>query len=497
VQGVWIVASFSCETVLRADESITAFGVRPPSGASQKRKAKERSMRKGLFASVAALAAGAGVALGQGVPMTGPGYPSAPGPGPGDPNGFLGGAPAPPPPNVPPAGDMPLYGQVGGPDSPHPINPVAPKYGFNVGQLHKAAGGPDRFWVDVEENVWAIRSMPVAFPLLTTGPPSSSGVLGQPGTSVLLGDENLERHEYFSVFRITGGIWDDHRVWGLEGSGFISERRRETFDFFVPSTGSMILARPIIDAGTGAQTSFLVAVPGQFSGFAQVDTVFQMGGAEGNLLYNLMYCDMFKANFLAGIRYVDTTEALTISSTTELPNAANPQFPIESTVSDQFKAHNQFLGGQIGLETELRYRRFFVDLTAKIAAGNVHEKLNVDGFTFTTVNGLPNSFAPAGLLALVTNSGKNSHDEFAYVPEGIVKFGWQWTQRISTYVGYNGLYISRVLRPGEQIDPVINTTLVPSSSSFGQTFGPARPLPVLKQSDFWAQGVIFGLSIRY
>src|SRR5439155_27006701 len=73
--------------VLRADDFATAIRLRPCRAARRPaarvprdrpwamtgdgRQHKERSMRKGFFASVAALAAGAGVALGQGYP-TGP-----------------------------------------------------------------------------------------------------------------------------------------------------------------------------------------------------------------------------------------------------------------------------------------------------------------------------------------------------------------------------------------------------------------------------------------
>jgi hypothetical protein len=474
-------------------------------------------MRKGFFASVAALATGAGVAYAQpgpaGPPPAAGGYPAWPGPAvrgavpgaapgiPGDPNAFLGapgGYPAGPGPMpIPPAQDMPLYGQVPGPDYPHPLNPGAqPKYGSQVGQVHKAAGGPDKWWIDVEENIWTIRSMGVPIPLLTSGPASSNGIVGAPGTTVLIGDENLERHEWFSVFRLTGGKWNCDRTWGWELSGFISEQRTLNFDTGLPATGNNVLARPIIDALTGLPTSFLVTQPGSFGGTAHVDTRFHMGGAEANVLKSLLYCDMVKANLLGGIRYIDTTEALDITSTSTLPNPNDANNPIISTVTDQFHTHNQFLGGQVGAETELRCGRLFLDATGKIALGNMHERLVVQGETISTV-GTTTTAVPGGLLAVLTNSGKFSRNEFAYVPEGSVKVGWQWTQRISTYVGADFLYLSRVFRPGPQIDPVVNPTLVPVSNQFGQNFGAIRPLPILHQSDFWAGGATLGLSIRY
>jgi hypothetical protein len=244
-------------------------------------------------------------------------------------------------------------------------------------------------------------------------------------------------------------------------------------------------------------TSFLISSPPDFAGQVHIGARLQMGGAEADIMRNLIYCDRVKVNLIGGIRYVDLTESLFISSTTSLPNAADPNNPIVSAVSDQFRTHNQFLGGQLGLETELRRGRFFVDMTGKIAIGNMHERLSVDGSTTREVAGV-GTMAQGGLLALSSNIGNSTRNEFAYVPEGTVKFGYQWTQRISTYIGANGLHMSRVMRPGEQIDPVVNPVLVPSNTQqFGGTFGESRPLPVNKQSDFWAMGGTIGLSIRY
>ncbi len=459
-------------------------------------------MRKGFFASVAALASGAGVALGQGVPNAAPaappsaapwGGPGAPAPMSGDPNAFLGG-PAYPgaasPTSVPPAGEMPLYGQVPGPNCEHPLNPgAAPEYPTPT-QVHKAAGGPDRWWLEPEENIWTVRSMPFAYPLLTMGPLGSTGGLGQNGVSVLYGDKDENYGKTFNVFRLTGGLWDECRIYGLELSGFISEQRTDNLDIAIPVTGQNVLSRPFVNSLTNTNTGLLIASPPTFGGQVHIGAELHMGGAEANVLRNLIYCDMVKVNLLGGFRYVDLSESLDISSTTGLPNGNT------SAISDEFRTHNQFIGGQLGLETELRRGRFFVDMTGKVAVGNMHERLSVDGDT-TLVAGSTVTTTQGGLLALNSNIGNSTRNEFACVPEGTVKFGYQWTQRISTYIGVNGLYLSRVMRPGEQIDPDVNPVELPVSNQFGGVFGQPRPLPVNRQSDFWAAGATLGLSIRY
>src|SRR5205085_12407788 len=135
------------------------------------------------------------------------------------------------------------------------------------------------------------------------------------------------------------------------------------------------------------------------------------------------------------------------------------------------------------------------DMIGKLAAGNMNEREVVSGFTTRTITGITTT-VPGGLLALGSNIGTQTKNEFAYVPEGTIKVGYQWTQRISTYIGANGLYISKVIRPGEQIDPVVNPTYVPVSNIFGGAAGPVRPQARFESSDFFAIGGTFGLSIR-
>jgi hypothetical protein len=53
-----------------------------------------------------------------------------------------------------------------------------------------------------------------------------------------------------------------------------------------------------------------------------------------------------------------------------------------------------------------------------------------------------------------------------------------------------------VVRPGNQIDRNINLT----QSQFlgnGALTGQASPGPALSRTDFWAQGITFGLEYRY
>src|SRR5215207_8608532 len=155
--------------------------------------------------------------------------------------------------------------------------------------------------------VWAVRTMPLAFPLVTQGPAGSLGILGQPGTRVLVGDENISYGDYLNAGRLTFGVWDCQRVWGYEMVGFVTEGKSDITSFTLPSTSSQVLARPVIASffdGQDAQpSSVLVSLPGSFGGTVEVNARIHMAGAEANVLKNLIYCDRIKLNLLGGLRY--------------------------------------------------------------------------------------------------------------------------------------------------------------------------------------------------
>jgi hypothetical protein len=403
---------------------------------------------------------------------------------------------------------MPHFGPVPSPGAFDHVPPpppgdagLPPTHGFGAQQIHRAAGGPDRWYIDLEHIVWYPKSGPVAFPLVTASPPASAGLLGAEGTRVLFGNENID-YGYFNVFRLTGGLWDLDRRWGLEASGFIQEAKGEYANFLQPVSqivavgGRQALARPAIDVFTGLPTSLIVGFPGVSTGEIFIESRLKMGGAEGNLLRSLMYCDRFKFNLLAGVRYIDLDENLAITSRSS-DFSIDPVNPAVRDVFDEFATRNEFFGGQVGFQSELRRGRYFADVIGKIGIGNMKQELVVRGFTNTLDVGGFGTTLPGGLLALASNITRTTRDEFAIAPELTVKLGYQWTQRISGYIGYNVLYLNRVLRPGDQIDPVINPVFLPSSVHFGGEFGPIRPANTFNETDFWTQGVTFGLAIRY
>jgi hypothetical protein len=129
-----------------------------------------------------------------------------------------------------------------------------------------------------------------------------------------------------------------------------------------------------------------------------------------------------------------------------------------------------------------------------VALGGTIEQLRVNGGTFTNF-----ASAPGAYLAQPTNMGAMSQSQFAVVPELNLNFGVRLNPWASIVVGYSFLYVSSVARPGDQIDRVINPSQAPAiTGNFaGNLSGPARPALNIRDTDFWAQGLNFGLQFRY
>jgi len=228
----------------------------------------------------------------------------------------------------------------------------------------------NRWYASAEYLLWFIRGQPIP-PLLTSGsildnPP---GALGQPGTTVLLGNNN-SNYNPLSGLRVRGGWWfsDCHSLGIALGGFFLGEGVNR---FSASSTGSPFLARPFTNALTGLQDIEAVATPNGLSGaFSSVNTS-QLFGAEANLRSNLCCgCNWF-IDGLVGFRYLGLHESLRMQENLAIINSQNPNLPVGSTfvVTDRFGTQNTFYGGQIGGMGEYRFGRWSVDLRTTVGFG--------------------------------------------------------------------------------------------------------------------------------
>lgn len=356
----------------------------------------------------------------------------------------------------------------------------------------------------LEYLLWGIQNGPQGQPLVTTSPTGSGGILFNPGVVVLSGGKGID-YEAFSGLNFTIGRWlNSDQTFGIEGSIFYLEESSAIFVANSDVGGNPLLARPIVNAQTGDETSILISAPDRFAGGVTVTGTSQLWGAEANFLAGLLKEGTTGIDLLVGYRYLGMDEDLDIRSQSRVLAGGVSGFggapvlaPNSLAIRDTFTTVNHFNGGQIGARGTLERGPLRVDVTGKVAFGAVHQEVRIAGFTtLVTPAGVAGTL-PGGVLALPTNIGTRSNTDFSVVPEGQIRLAYQITPRLSASLAYTIIYWDNVVRPGDQLVRRVNLLQVPSSLGFGPLVGPRQPAPAFNDTRFWAQGVNFGLGFRF
>ncbi len=381
-----------------------------------------------------------------------------------------------------------------------------------------------RFYGSAEYLLWALRDQ--RFPaLVTTGArnnPQTGGFLNDPSTRVLFGGlgEAVHSNE-FSGGRFTLGWWcDPCETKGLEFSFFFLGQKSIHFGATGGSGGQFpVLGRPFFDLSQGIEFAEFTALSNLVNGRVDVTSNSRLWGAEVNgrcrWCCQDCCCDCldgcalhFRMDLLYGFRYADLTEQLRINEATVVTNALVPPPPpplvndpvgTQAFISDRFGTRNNFYGGQVGTDINFTIGQWSFDFLGKVALGDTHQVVDIEGNTTKVLPGGVMQTAQGGLLALPSNSGRFTRDRFAVLPELGVKIGYHVTDNLLLTAGYTWMYWSSVVRPGDQIDRVLDARAIPS---FFQNLNPlvamgARPVVPFRSTDFWAQGVSFGLEYNY
>jgi hypothetical protein len=467
-------------------------------------------MRKGLLGSIAALTAGAGLAFGQGTGM--------PAPAPIMPSGLYGGGvmpaahadPIPSPIGLPPgpgigAGDpsgglMPTYPQPG----LYGASPY-PESGIGGG----SGGTVPNWWFNGEYLLWFPQSQRTLQPYVTTSAPGDNGLPGAPTTQTLFSNGNVG-YGVQGGFRLTGGKWcDADKRRGFELGGFLVEQKTNIYNAASDPNGVPTLARPFNIAGGGGPGVFLVSNLGLAAGSLTVASGTRSYGVEGNGVINLYRsCPddscFWNIDSIVGFRFFQLRETLEFTSNSNIL-AGGATFigqPVLAggniIVHDRFKTLNQFYGGQLGLRASVDYGRWTLSGAAKCGFGLMHQTAEVSGTTTLQDAALGlNATSQGGLYATRDNIGRYRNDEFAILPEASLNVAYHFSSGFSMFIGYNGIYANRVIRPGTSLPSAVNTALVPASNNFG--VGAVTPVAnqTLTQTDFWIQGVSIGWRLAY
>jgi hypothetical protein len=340
-------------------------------------------------------------------------------------------------------------------------------------------------WVSGEPLLWWVRPGRTP-PLLTTG-----GADGSLNYGMQVGG------------RLAAGIMNAANDLGLEATGFLLGRTTTHSGAVSGPDGAPALGRPVNDALLRQSALVAVSTPGALAGALAVASSTQLWGAEANVVSSACGSDHFGIDLVGGLRYLTLEEGLALSqSGTVLAGGAATfggvaQPPQASFVAtDSFRTRNEFVGGQLGSQVEMRWGRLYTHVLGKVAVGNVHQVVDVRGDT-TAAGGTGPATLPGGVLALGSNSGRQTHDEFGVLPELNLNVGYEIRPGLRLYAGYTCLYLNDVTRPGDQINTTINPAQVPISPQYGSLGGPAQPTPLFNHSDFWTQGINVGLALRY
>jgi hypothetical protein len=399
-----------------------------------------------------------------------------------------------------------------GPQSPvlvtNALEPSGPQPGGLVGNLLESNGcEPDCcfpapecklpcVWANTEYLLWWVRNASLPAPLVTAGSAADSnpGALGQPGTRLLFGNQDLD-YGTFSGGRLMVGAWlNAKRTVGIEGGAFLLEQRSVGFLAGSDAAGSPLLAFPFTSPLTGGPDTLLISDPrvaNLLTGGVAVSSATRLWGGEINGGVSVARKERFSLGILGGFRYLDLEEDLRIFNPTAIPNSNLVQL-----LTDQFDTRNQFYGGQLGGWVGVRQGRLSVDVTGKCALGSTHRVLGIAGQVVEVPTGGNPAVLPGGMYAQTTNIGRYEHDQFSVVPQAQVRVAFDLCRNLQVYAGYNFLYWTNVIRPGDQVDPVVNLS---QSEAFGPgtLTGPPRPGVPFNKSDFWAHGVSFGIELRF
>jgi uncharacterized protein YraI len=356
------------------------------------------------------------------------------------------------------------------------------------------------FWVKHDSLPALVTTSPVGTPQAT------AGVLGAPGTSVLFGNQNT-LGGFRPGGRVLGGIWlDDQQTFALEGNYWALATNSVNYSassVFTGGAAGEILARPFFDSNptVNAARALLVAfpnaiiggVPVNLNGSVSVNETSNMQSAGAGGRWGLgQYTSPGRFFLVGGYRFFQLNESLSIISRS---SEGLPPFPVQPniTVFDYFSTSNTFNGGDIGLAGEYRSpRRFWFGGEGRLAMGNMQETLKIDGVTTAAAGGFTASL-PNGLLAQPSNIGTFTQNHFALIPSVDLKVGYHLTPGFRLTVGYNFTYITRVLRPGAQVDTTVNTSQVAGLP----LVGPANPSVLFNQGSLWLQGVTAGFDLAF
>lgn len=284
----------------------------------------------------------------------------------------------------------------------------------------------------------------------------------------------------------------DHGI-GVE-AGFMFLASNSSNFFFDSAVHDGILARPYVDATSGDPASVLVGFPGLSTGTINVESkVGDFYSINLDITEKIWEEESgWRMDALFGYRFASFSDKLRIQQ--HLDSTTMPDTSIDS--QDDFAAKNTFNGLDLGLRTSYRWSdRLSLNVLTKVAAGNMHQTIDIRGQTVTTVTGAPPPVtAVGGVYALSSNIGEYRRNDWTVLPEGGANLVWKVRSNMNLKLGYSLIYLTKAARANRQIDFTVNPDLFPPVDPAAD---PLRPAFRVQNSDFWIQSLNVGLDVTF
>ena len=245
----------------------------------------------------------------------------------------------------------------------------------------------------------------------------------------------------------------------------------------------------------GMPDAELVSFPGLLAGSASVTARSSNLLGAGALLrqqIGCFCCGCFRLDLVGGYRYFQYGEGVGV--TENLSPLAAPFVPgTRIVVTDSFGTNNQFNGGVIGLDGQIRRGNWLFDLITRLDVGQVNREVNIYGSTTVTVPGAGSVTHLGGLLTQASNIGSYHSSNWTVIPELELRAGYQLTPNLRVFTGYSLLVLTDFSRAASVIDTTVNRNLIPP----GTGGGPARPAYYAPRNDLFINGLNLGVEYRF
>jgi len=238
-----------------------------------------------------------------------------------------------------------------------------------------------------------------------------------------------------------------------------------------------------------------IAVPGDLTGSVTITNRLQLWGTDLTGVIPLYRSPSWEVSGLAGLSFLQLSEGFNLTAFLAGIPTSDLYAGQSGTAQDYFATRNRFYGSALGLRGRYSFGPVSVEASGRLAMGASQEVLTVKGSYVDFGAPYAHSSGPYGIFAMPANEGRFSSAHFAVVPEVQLKLGYDITSAIRITVGYDFLYDSNVIRPGDEIN-----RNVPKGQTFqqdGTVASTTSPVRLFRTTDFSAQGINVGVAVRF